>query len=160
VTNKPPPVVEDVGRATPFLGSRQPIDECIALPLDGGRTFVWFRVATTTDGPFVVRAIVVTPSWDGPATETRDVECDPDAGEIVIGDLPSRCVVRIAIGWGRGPSFVPIAHSPLFDGTESTDLVRWTLEGAVPVVLEDPRSASVAEAFGRARRERRNLPAE
>lgn len=129
-------------------------DECVALPLGGGRTFVHFRVATRKDAPFVVRVLVVTPSWDGPSTETRDVSASPDAGEIVIDDLPASAVVRIAIGWGTGSSFVPIAHSPLFvsERRADADLACWTLEGMIPVTADDPRFASVREARERAAR--------
>ena len=67
------------------------VDECIAIPLEaddaGGRMYVQWSISWSTigrllgampGGRFVVRAHVVTPSWDAPETETRDLIIDPD----------------------------------------------------------------------------------
>ncbi|HVJ91386.1 MAG TPA: hypothetical protein VM580_16400 [Labilithrix sp.] len=125
--------------------------ECVAIPVDGGGLYVWWRLsasarASTEDARFIVRALVLVPTWDGPQRETRDIACDPSAGELVLRDLPERAIVRVAIGMMCGADFVPLAHSPALESSVARGLVRWTPEGALPVVLDDPRSASIARA--------------
>jgi Tetratricopeptide repeat len=135
-------------------------DECFAIPLGGGRTFVRWRVSFTgvgaqlaarPGGHFVVRALVVTPSWDGPLRETRDRMIDPDADEVVLEGLPEPAVVRVAVGWLDGDVFVPFAHSPALEVTAHRGLAMWTPRGPVPVLLDDPRVAPLARAFERSR---------
>ncbi len=151
-------------------------DQCFAVPLQvrirgavggpdegGSRMYVRWRVSYTAigaqlavrpQGHFVVRAYVVTPSWDGPLTETRDRVIDPDADELMLEDLPERAVVRVAVGWLDPETFVPFAHSPaleLMQASGRTSLSIWTPQGSVRVVLNDPRSAPIARAFDRSR---------
>jgi hypothetical protein len=136
--------------------SRTP--ECVALPASGGRAYVWWRVwSELLEGPFVVRVLVLKPTWDGPAPEIRDLRVDPAAGELVVSDLPEPAVVRVAIGWLRGEELVPVAHSPALETASVLDadperLVRWTIEGAVPVALDDPRARTIKRAVDGARR--------
>ncbi len=131
--------------------------ECVVVPLAGASAFVWWRAGVPrTDATFVVRVLVVTPSWDGPKTETHDVEVEPSKGELTIRDLPARAVVRAAIGWGTGESFTPIAYAPLLEAAPRADpaksgLALWTIKGLEPVELEDPSSRAIADAVRRAR---------
>ena len=133
--------------------SRTP--ECVAIPSTEGRAYVWWRVwSELLEGPFVVRVVILKPTWDGPVEEVRDFRLDPAAGELVVSDLPEPAVVRVAVGWMRGEELVPVAHSPALE-TEARDpeaLVRWTIEGAVPVVLDDPRAGTIKRAVDGARR--------
>ena len=139
-------------------------DECFAIPLpsagEEARTYVRWRVSFTAigaqlgarpGGRFVVRAHVVTPSWDGPHAETRDRTVDPDEDEVVLHGLPHPSVVRVAVGWLDGETFIPLAHSPALENTPSRGLAIWTPKGTVPVLLDDPRAASIAQAFERSR---------
>lgn len=139
-------------------------DECFAIPmpaLDGGaRTYVRWRVSFTAigaqlgarpQGRFVVRAHVVAPSWDGPRVEIRDRAIDPDADEVILQGLPEPSVVRVAVGWLDGETFIPFAHSPALEISPARGLVIWTPTGEVKVVLEDPRAASIARALERSR---------
>lgn len=148
------------------------VDECYAIPLPrdaaGGRMYVRWSVSfsgigallgTRPRGRFVVRAYVVTPGWDGPNTETRDLSIDPDAGEVTLQALPEPAVVRVAVGWLDGHTFVPLAHSPVLEPSGRGLVVR-TLQGVVPVVLEKgsthgkphPRAASMARALDGSKR--------
>ena len=137
------------------------VEECFAIPLGGGRTYVRWNVSFSTIGTllgsrprgrFVVRAHIVTPAWDGPNVETRDLAIDPDAGETTLRALPEPSVVRVAVGWLDGETFVPLAHSPAFETTRGRGLAIWTPKGAVPVILDDPRAASIARAVEASRR--------
>lgn len=147
-------------------------DDCIALPLAKSAVYVWWRVskrtidalASSSSARFTLRAVIVEPSWDGPMTSVRDREVGVDAGEAVLVELPEAAVVRVAVGILEAATFVPIAHSPALEteletesDTESeqdegeTRLVRWTVEGSVPVALDDP-DAPVSRALAGARR--------
>lgn len=141
------------------------VEECIAIPMvrddDGGRMYVRWSVSWSTigallgsrpGGRFVVRAHIVTPAWDGPNTETRDRIVDPDEEQTTLRGLPEPAVVRVAVGWLEGSTFVPVAHSPALETSRGRGLVIWTTKGAVPVVLDDPRAASIARAVDASRR--------
>lgn len=140
-------------------------DECIAVPIagdpSGARMYVRWSVSWSTlgallgampSGRFVVRAHIVMPSWDEPATATRDLIVDPDLEQVTLVGLPEPSVVRVAIGWLDGSRFVPLAHSPALEMTETRGLVIWTTKGVVPVVMDDPRAASIARAVDASRR--------
>jgi hypothetical protein len=140
------------------------IDECFAIPLPanqgGARMYTRWSVSWSTlgallrtrpNGRFVVRAHVVTPSWDGPTAETRDLIVDPDEREAVLQGLPEPSVVRVAVGWFDGITFVPLAHSPALEMARG-GLTVWTPAGFVPVRLDDPRAAPLARALDGSRR--------
>ncbi|MCL2726579.1 MAG: tetratricopeptide repeat protein [Polyangiaceae bacterium] len=125
-------------------------DVCVALPIAAGRTFVWWRVSSETaahakaiGSRFIVRAVVVVPSWNGPIVSLLDRDVDPLLGEVVLGDLPEGAVVRVAIGLLEGETLTPLSHSPLLEMEGAGDtcrLVRWTLDGLVAESVDDPRS--------------------
>lgn len=148
-------------------------DECVAVPLGDGATYVWWQIRAAardethglhSDADFVVRVVLVTPSWDGPRVATRDVGCDPTRGEALISELPVAAIVRVAVGWLDRGAFVPVAHSPaleldrdpaldsLRDGLRVGDgaLVRWSLEGREPVLADTPGFALAIEGARRA----------
>lgn len=144
------------------------VEECFAIPVArdkgtegaAGRMFVRWTISWSTiggllgarpNGRFVVRAHVVTPAWDGPNAETRDLVIDPDAEQAMLVGLPEPSVVRVAVGWLDGSTFVPVAHSPALEMSRGRGLVVWTSTGVVPVVLDDPRAASIARAVDAAR---------
>jgi hypothetical protein len=156
-------------------GGKEDIDECFAIPLSrdsgdegaGARMYVRWNISSTAlgallgaqpRGRFVVRAYVVTPGWDGPNTETRDLAVDPNDGETTLQALPEPAVVRVAVGWldagasGSRPTFVPLAHSPAFETTPAQALMIWTPRGLAPVAKNDPRAASIARALDASKR--------
>jgi len=137
------------------------VDECFAIPIGEGRTYVRWSVSWSTigallgsrpGGRFVVRAHVVTPAWDGPNVESRDLIVDPDDGETTLRSLPEPSVVRVAVGWLDGSVFVPLAHSPALEMARGRGLVIWTTKGVVPVILDDPRAAPIARTVEGSRR--------
>lgn len=143
-------------------------DECFAIP-GGDRTYVRWRVSfgaigaqlgARPQGRFVVRAHVVTPSWDGPRAEIRDLTIDPDADEVTLQGLPEPSVVRVAVGWLDGETFIPFAHSAALAISPLRGLVIWTPRGEVAVLLDDPRRASLARALEASRRSLRSGAAE
>lgn len=136
-------------------------DDCVAIPMAGGRMYARWSVSWSTlgrllgagpNGRFVVRAHIVLPAWDGPRSETRDLIVDPDDGEIVLQDLPAPSVVRVAVGWLDGPTFAPLAHSPALEMAHGDRLMLWTPNGSVPVALDDPGAAPIARALSGLRR--------
>lgn len=129
------------------------LDECVAIPFGEDGTYVWWRLSHLThqeiqEERFVVRALVVVPSWDGPKQVTRDIACQPEEGELSLRGFPSNAVVRIAVGVLRGPAkdFVPLAHSPALEMTTSRELVRWTVTGVEAVSSDDPSAGAIARA--------------
>jgi hypothetical protein len=138
--------------------------ECVVLPVTASTAFVWWRMGVPRAGaPFVVRVLVVAPTWDGPRTEVRDIEIDAAAGELLAEGLPPRAVVRAAIGFGLGDAFVPVAHAPLLEAAPRiasgpTGLLRWTLQGMRPVSLDDASSRPIFDALKCARAQPRAVP--
>ncbi len=140
--------------AAPELPTARERTECVAIPLDDTTSYVWWSLAPDArpiveEAFFFVRAVIFVPTWDGPVRETRDVACDPAAGELVLRDLPERAVVRIAVGVMEEGDLVPIAHSPALEMTAARGLVEWTPGGTLPIVVE--QRAAVARAAERAR---------
>lgn len=140
--------------------------ECFAVPVPhgdapgggGARMLVRWRVSpgllgerreASPGGRFVVRAHVITPGWDGPSAETRDVALDAEAeaAQMMIVGLPEPSVVRVAVGWLDAAGFVPLAHSPALELTASEGLAIWTLRGLVPLSPADPRVGTIARAL-------------
>ena len=115
--------------------------QCFAIPRPGA-VFVWWRLANAhraSDHFFFVRAVAILPRWNGPDVRTQDVACDPEAGALVLRDLPDGAIVRVAIGRIEDGTFVPLAHSPAIE-TAGGELVEWTLEGSRPLDVRAPGS--------------------
>ena len=126
--------------------------ECVAIPSVHGR-FVTWRVPFLRAKNLALRVVVVQPGWDGPTRSTRDIPIDRETGDMFVRDLPADAVVRVAVGTLEGDTFVPLAHSPAIESsTRPPGIGRWTLSGITPIVLDDPRSASIARAVHAARR--------
>ncbi len=115
----PAPVAPPAPPAPP--GHAPPIsaDACVAIPsVDGDLIVRWqARDATLSrlaaafpGGRGVLRVFVVNPTWDGPRSETRDLEVEPRRGERVLRGLPAGAIVRAAVGWRTDDGFAPIAH--------------------------------------------------
>ncbi len=150
------------------LPPRYDVDECVAIPVDPTTLYVYWEIrrrtldyvrATRPDGVVALRAVVIVPTWDGPRSTVRDHDVHAELGDYFLRDLPSGCVVRVAVGYRHGGSFVAVAHSPALEtppGSEapvvSDVLVRWTLGGAVPVSRRDADAPAIERAVARIRR--------
>ena len=145
----------DESVATASVGALRLRTECVAIPLGGSTSYVWWRLAPEArriadEASFFVRAVIFVPTWDGPVRETRDVACDPAAGELVLRDLPEGAIVRVAIGVMEDGELAPLAHSPALEQSPVRGLVEWTPAGARPVVFEE--AAAIAHAVDGAAR--------
>jgi hypothetical protein len=133
---------------------------CVAIPLSGG-FYVWWRLRPRAEPQaqipqpqtrFVIRAVVIVPSWEGPQRASRDVPCGvADVGEVFLHGFPPHAVVRIAVG-SVGPDavFTPVAHSPALEGPSPDKLVRWTVDGHQPIGASDHDAADIALACAHA----------
>jgi hypothetical protein len=157
-TLAPKAVVEEPARVA------RDVDECVAIPVSQGALFVYWRLgastrghleATRPGGAIALRVLVVSPTWEGPESAVRDVDVGAAAGEVVVQGLPSRAVVRAALGWRIGEDFVALAHSPALEASgrgEADDvLLRWTPRGTSPVATTDRDAPSIERALEAAR---------
>ncbi len=151
------------------LPPRYDVDECVAIPVDPRTLYVYWEVRERTldyvraarpPGVIALRVIVVVPTWDGPRSSVRDFDVHAMVGDHFEHDLPAGCVVRVAIGYRHGDSFVAIAHSPALDTPPGAPspivadvLVRWTPLGTRRLSPDDRDAASIERALGRVRRE-------
>jgi hypothetical protein len=150
------------------LPTRYDVDECVAIPVDPRTLYVYWEVrertldyirASRPGGTIALRTVVIVPTWDGPRSSVRDHDVHATFGDYFAGDLPAGCVVRVAIGYRHGDTFVPIAHSPALDTPVGAPsplvadiLVRWTPQGSVRVLPGDGDAASIERALQRVRR--------
>jgi hypothetical protein len=135
----------------------EPREFCVAVPMEGGSVFVSWGLSRESrayagNAPTVVRVFVVSPSWEGPRAETRDLRCEPGTSEMWFHDLSDGDVVRVAIGMGDGDTFQSFVHAKAIE-LSTAGLVHWSLDGAVPLELEAPEWAEVADALARAARQ-------
>jgi hypothetical protein len=146
---EPPLPVPDATDAVPE--TRDVADWCIAIPLGRENAasptatcqyyVAWHidatRVAAMTErrkpARLVARALVVSPSWDGPQTEIRDLDLDDHRGEVVVDNIATTAVVRVAVGWLADGRFYPLAQSPAIEGEATRELHWWTPGGSVSV---------------------------
>ena len=151
------------------LPMRYDVDECVAIPVDPRTLYVYWEIrdrtlefarASRQAGAIVLRVAVIEPTWDGPQSSVRDHEVSGAVGDFFVRDLPAGCVVRAAIGWKDGDTFLPISHSPALETPPGGPsplvadvLVRWTPKGTFRVAAADPDAASIERALGRVRRE-------
>jgi uncharacterized protein DUF4912/tetratricopeptide repeat protein len=150
------------------LSVRCDVDECVALPVAATTLYVYWQVrdrsfeslrAARPAGVVSLRAIVITPTWDGPRSAVRDYDVNATFGDFFIPDVPGGGVARVAVGLRDGEVFVPVAHSPALEIPEgaiyplrATSLVRWTPLGVLPVSADDRDSPSIERAVRRVRR--------
>jgi hypothetical protein len=150
------------------LPPRYDVDECVAIPVDPRTLYIYWEVRERTlqyvravrpDGVIALRVVVVVPTWDGPRSSVHDLDVHATLGDHFERDLPAGCIVRVAIGYRHGESFVAIAHSPALDTPPGAPsplvadvLVRWTPQGALRFSREDGDAASIERALQRVRR--------
>jgi hypothetical protein len=116
VTTRSPNVT--LAEAAPSLHERHDVDEVVALAVDPGTFYVYWEVRPTTfarlvskspGGTLALRVVAVTPGWDGPIVESRDIPIDALFGDRFIHHVRPRADVRVSIGWLLGDRFDPIA---------------------------------------------------
>ena len=99
--------------------ARQPdADRVVLVPVEATSALAYWEVwpaaldearARARRGELILRVVAVTPSWDGPSAEVRDIEVGIPSGDWLVNDLPVGAVVRAAIGWRRDGGFDPLA---------------------------------------------------
>ncbi len=94
------------------------VDEVVALAVDPSTFYVYWEVRPTTfanmvtrdpNGALALRVTAVTPGWEGPIIETRDVPIDALHGDHFIHHVRPRADVRVSVGWIAEGRFDPIA---------------------------------------------------
>jgi len=112
----------------PPLPERYDVDEIVAIAVDPTTVYVYWEVRPTTlsrararrpGGALVVRVASVSPSWDGPLTDSRDIRVDPLFGDLFVRDLQPGADVRVSVGWlGPGLGLGGDARRPGGDAAE------------------------------------------
>lgn len=134
----------------PLFGVEE-IDQIALVPVDDTSAVARWELGTKAvdgarardqRGDLIVRIVAVTPSWDGPQVEIRDVEVTPSVGDWWVCDLPPGAVLRAAIGWRGERSFEPLAVALDVAGPSEDELVP--SEGAPA-----PRDADAEERRAR-----------
>jgi hypothetical protein len=149
------------------LPTRYDVDECVAIPVDPETLYVYWEVrertieymrATRPGGAIALRVVIVTPTWDGPRSSVRDHDVHATLGDYFVRGLPAGCVVRAAVGWKVGESFLSIAHSAALETPPGMPsplladvLVKWTPFGAAPLGDDDEGADSLERALGKVR---------
>lgn len=123
----------------------QETDRCIAIG-----SYVWWQLSAASqkladESFFFLRVVTIEPTWDGPRISSRDIAADPSAGELLLGQLPARAVVRIAIGFMPEGEFVPVAHSPALELGPGSTVTQWTADAVTPNVVGDPLVVAAAQ---------------
>ncbi|MEZ4301299.1 MAG: DUF4912 domain-containing protein [Polyangiaceae bacterium] len=100
------------------LPARYDVDEVVAIAVDPSTFYVYWEVrpttfahlvATSPGGALALRVTAVTPGWDGPIVETRDLVIDALYGDRFVHHVRPRADVRVSIGWLHDGAFDPIA---------------------------------------------------
>ena len=94
------------------------VDQVVLLPVDATSALARWELgdaaldevrARAREGELILRIVAVTPSWDGPDVEIRDVEVAQPVGDWWVCDLPANAVLRAAVGWRGERGFDPLA---------------------------------------------------
>ncbi len=156
------PNIEDL-----TLPERYNVDEIVGIAVDPTTVYVYWEVrpvvlarahARLSEGAMVVRLVSVTPSWDGPITEQRDLPIDALYGDAYVRGLRPGSNVRIGVGWLAHGSFAPFAigdavatprKEPAF--ATASKVARWMPPGATgPVAPGQTTVAMVTTALEQA----------
>lgn len=140
------------------LPERYNVDEIVGIAVDPTTVYVYWEVrpvvlarahARLSEGAMVVRLVSVTPSWDGPVIEQRDLPIDALYGDAYVRGLRPGSNVRIGVGWLAHGSFAPFAigdavatprKEPAF--AAASKVARWMPPGAPGSVAAGQTSAA------------------
>ena len=93
-------------------------DRIVLVPIDDTSAFARWEIGSTAldgvrarshSGELILRIVAVTPSWEGPKVEIRDIEVAAAVGDWWVCDLPAKAVLRAALGWRGERGFDPLA---------------------------------------------------
>lgn len=145
------------------LPPRYDVDECVAMSVDPTTLYVYWEIRQDTlallrkgseGGSVALRVLVIVPTWDGPRSQTREIDVSSAVGDWFLRDLPTGSVVRVAVGWRGTEGFVPAAHSYAVEPTPETSspivaglLARWTPWGTAPIDATGEKALEVARAL-------------
>lgn len=132
------------------LPERYNVDEIVGIAVDPATVYVYWEVrpvvlarahARAPGGGMVVRLVSVTPTWDGPIVEQRDLRIDALYGDAYVRGIQPGSNVRIGVGWLAHGDFTPFAIGESVTmprkeramATAST-MARWTPEGTSAAV--------------------------
>ena len=130
--------------SAPPLPERYDVDEVVAIAVDPTTIYVYWEVRPTTmarararrpEGQLALRVMSVTPSWDGPLAQTRDLRIDPLFGDLFVRELPPGANVRVSVGW-RGAARRAAAGHDTVSSAEHPDFEPF----AVGLEINAPRS--------------------
>lgn len=140
------------------LPERYNVDEIVGIAVEPTTVYLYWEVrpivlarahARRSEGTMVVRIVAVTPSWDGPIVEQRDLPIDALYGDAYVRSVRPGSNVRIAVGWLEHGDFAPFAigdpvamprKEPAF--AVASTVVRWTPEG-MPLMVPPGQTLEV-----------------
>jgi hypothetical protein len=100
------------------LPERYNVDEIVAVSVDPTTVYVYWEVRPTSmararayrpEGALIVRMISVTPSWEGPFVDQRDLAIDALYGDAYVRNLRPGSNVRVTVGWLSSGELEPFA---------------------------------------------------
>jgi len=100
------------------LPERYNVDEIVAISVDPTTIYLYWEVRPTSfararaknpEGALVIRTAIVTPSWEGPIVEQRDVRIDALYGDAYLRNVRPGSDIRMSVGWSYRGSFEPFA---------------------------------------------------
>ncbi len=100
------------------LPDRYNVDEIVAVSVDPTTIYLYWEVRPTSmararahrpEGALVVRMISVTPSWQGPLVDQRDLPIDALYGDAYVRNLKPGSNVRVTVGWLASGDLEPFA---------------------------------------------------
>jgi hypothetical protein len=148
------------------LPERYNVYEIVGIAVDPATVYLYWEVRPVVlarahsrlpEGRLVVRLVSVTPSWDGPIVEQRDLPIDALYGDAYVRNLRPASNVRISVGWLAHGVFAPFAigdsvvtprKEPSF--AIASTVARWTPD--LPAVPRQTSDDSVAQLLDLASR--------
>jgi hypothetical protein len=122
------------------------VDRLVLLPLDATSALARWELrpgaleearARAEGGVPIVRIVAVTPSWEGPAVEVRDIEIGQPTGDWWVSELPPGAVLRAAVGWRSVGGFDPLAVAlDVVAAGDASDASRWASEMTASMIDE------------------------